>query len=69
MNQAAQTMCPHCGRLFTYAECGRADIAGKIPDHAFPWTPVGGRLCPGSGQQPRNPESDRRPLWKENTAR
>jgi hypothetical protein len=59
------SMCPHCGRLFEPADMERARIPSKIPEHAFPDHPIAGRywLCPGGGQHPRNPESDRRPLW------
>ncbi len=60
-----EAMCPHCGRRFSYAECWESGIFGTILEHAYPATPVGGRLCPGSLQGPRNPESDRRPLWKD----
>jgi hypothetical protein len=51
-------MCPFCGALF------QPTGARLIPDHKIElertdeWQP-----CPGSGQHPRNPESDRRPLW------
>lgn len=44
-------MCPHCGWLF--------DATGLVPDHDVP-------QCPGSHQNPRNPETDRRPLWNGN---
>ena len=63
--QEPMAMCPHCGRTWFYAAIHHAEIPGMIPNHAYPATPVGGRLCPGSGQGPRNPESDRRPLWKD----
>jgi hypothetical protein len=51
-------MCPFCGALF------QPTGARLIPDHKIElertdeWQP-----CPGSGQHPRNPESDRWPLW------
>lgn len=48
--------CPHCGEL--YSERNQL-----IPTHQYPKR--SGRLCPGSGQTPRNAESDRRPLWKD----
>lgn len=48
-----QVMCPHCGKLF--------DWASKVPTHDYP--PPCRSVCPGSGQLPRNPETDRRPLW------
>lgn len=59
------SMCPHCGRLFCRGQMGWQGAPGLIPEHAYPATPVGGHLCPGSGQVPRSPESDRRPLWKD----
>ena len=48
-------MCPHCGWKYE----GRG---GLVPIH-FTANP-GGR-CQGSGQVPRNAESDKRPLWTE----
>lgn len=56
-----ELMCPHCGKRFSI---DRLDVY-RIPDHAYPRSPVGGLLCPGSGQAGRNPETDRRPLWKD----
>lgn len=50
------SMCPHCGRLFTQLVKGRL-----IPTHDHP--PPCRAVCPGSGQNPRNSETDRRPLW------
>lgn len=50
-------MCPHCGELFP-------DAAELIPTHDYP-KPCRS-VCPGSRQHPRNPESDRRPLWSGN---
>lgn len=47
-------MCPHCGQLFT-------EHCEQIPTHDYP--PLCRSVCPGSGQHPRNPSSDRRPLW------
>lgn len=53
-------MCPHCGLLFGYA-----DLRDRlIPGHAVRGYKTG-MYCPGSNQNPRNPETDRRPLWKE----
>lgn len=49
-------MCPHCGSL------GPVDPeTGLVPTHDWP-KPMR-QVCPGSGQKPRNAESDRRPLW------
>jgi hypothetical protein len=51
-----QSMCPHCGWRFDSDRLS----GGLVPGHDF-----SGWSCPGSGQTPRNPESDRRPLWKD----
>lgn len=58
-----QVMCPHCGELFGYRALMKSAIAGKIPTHDYqkPCRSV----CPGSLQAPRNPQTDRRPLWKD----
>jgi hypothetical protein len=47
-------MCPHCGELFARL----ANSLVPIHDDASC-----GTVCPGSGQTPRNPRSDMRPLW------
>jgi hypothetical protein len=52
-------MCPHCGELF-YASELRDSL---IPTHDFP-QPCRA-VCPGSKQTPRNSDSDKRPLWKD----
>lgn len=55
--------CPFCGRVF-------AEHCELIPSHNYtpkiqqPGIHVSA-YCPGSGQHPRNPESDRRKLWSE----
>lgn len=51
-----RSQCPHCGKIFE-------NLAGLIPTHDFP--PPCRAVCPGSGQTPRNPDSDNRPLWKD----
>lgn len=51
-------MCPHCGEIFVALNSSRL-----IPTHDFP-RPFRA-VCPGSGQNPRNPLSDSRPLWKD----
>lgn len=51
--------CPHCGELFTPAQL-KSDLT---PTHDFP-RPCRA-VCPGSGQYPRDAESDNRPLWKD----
>jgi hypothetical protein len=50
------SMCPHCGELFVQLD------NGLIPSHFDSAFEVHG-ICAGTGQGPRNPESDRRPLW------
>lgn len=51
-------MCPHCGRLFRKT--------GKlIPVHGLLEMLPRASCCPGSEQVPRNPESDKRPLWSQ----
>lgn len=52
-------MCPHCGLRYDRQICGD----GLVPVHHAA-EPTRG-VCPGSGQVPRNPETDRRPLWSE----
>jgi hypothetical protein len=53
---AGKSMCPHCGKLF------RSILNnGLIPRHTIEINDT--ESCPGSGQNPRNPESDFRLLW------
>ncbi len=53
----SMSMCPHCGRRVPSTEL----IGGRlVPIHAY-----GLLYCPGSEQNPRNPETDKRPLWKD----
>ena len=47
-------MCPQCGELFGTLR------RGMIPEH---YPPESRQKCPGTGQAPRNPASDLRPLW------
>jgi hypothetical protein len=47
-------MCPHCGKLVTTP-------GGLTATHDYP--PPMRQVCPGSRQNPRNPEGDRRVLW------
>lgn len=49
-----KAMCPHCGELV-------ATSGGLTATHNYP-KPTR-QVCPGSRQNPRNPESDRRGLW------
>lgn len=53
-----KSMCPHCGRIF-----GRTKL-GKVPHHVTPHPHIFA-ACPGSLQTPRNPDTDKRPLWKD----
>ena len=69
------SMCPHCGSLFSSADC----VNSLIPVHVFIVTVAAQMskaalesgaveekvICPGSEQGPRNPGSDRRRLWKD----
>lgn len=56
-------VCPHCGWEF---ERTRRHLNRLVPDHYWP-APFDA-LCPGSQQNPRNPDSDKRPLWKDEPA-
>lgn len=49
-----QQMCPYCGALFPARQT-------LIPTHVLDESL--GDVCTGSKQNPRNPESDGRPLW------
>ena len=55
IEKAPQKMCPHCGWIF-------AGTTRLVPKHDIDSIP-----CPGSEQNPRNPDSDKRPLWKDET--
>ena len=53
--------CPHCGRIFD--ELTELNL---IPDHGNPLElRAKASYCAGSGQYPRNPWSDHRPLWQD----
>lgn len=52
----AKVMCPQCGELTGMTR------EGLVPEHAAQEGEPG-PLCMGSMQNPRNPESDGRPLW------
>lgn len=47
-------MCPHCGDEVT--------LSGSLTT-MHDWPHFTRQMCPGSGQIPRNAESDARPLW------
>lgn len=57
-------MCPHCGMIYDRNEVPwhLRSVEGLVPEHFLKDTT---ERCPGSWQAPRNPESDRRPLWSE----
>ena len=56
--------CPCCGWNYDPDEYASAYAPRElVPHHAHPYP--GGSWCPGSDQHPRNPETDRRPLWKD----
>lgn len=55
-NMQSNMMCPHCGELFDLKE---PDYLIPYHDHLKPLRV----LCPGSKQNPRCAESDRRLLW------
>lgn len=59
--------CPHCGWLYdpTKTAKGTFIIAGKVPIHSELGPSSLTSYCPGVGQEPRNAESDNRPLWNE----
>lgn len=54
VRQKATGMCPHCGEVV-----GIKDGLTVYHD----WPKPTRQVCPGSKQNPRNPESDGRPLW------
>lgn len=67
-----ESQCPYCGWKYPF-------VHGLVPPHNYVVTAVPSvvvsvpedeahlevRPCPGSQQAPRNPESDKRPLWKD----
>lgn len=57
-------MCPYCGLIYDPNEVPwhLRSVAQLVPEH---FLGDGPERCPGSWQNPRNPESDRRPLWKD----
>ena len=62
-------MCPHCGWQYDPARirllCPDESPSVLVPDHVEFWLEGVAFGCPGSRQHPRNPEADRRPLWKD----
>ncbi len=61
MTKRIEGMCPHCG--WRYDVLLAHANSGLVPKHDHPTQEKA--MCPGSDQGPRNPESDRRPLWKD----
>ncbi len=62
MEFASLMKCPHCGREYSARAC-----RPLIPSHEI-HGPLVNMRCPGSGQTPRNAASDKRILWKDETA-
>jgi hypothetical protein len=62
-------MCPHCGWKYdprTYTEPGDDGRPfALVPAHPRDGDMASNYECPGTEQHPRNPETDRRPLWKD----
>ena len=59
-------MCPHCG--WQYDPNDKKYPAKTAPHELVPYhdeNPPLRAVCPGSKQHPRNPETDRRPLWRD----
>lgn len=59
-------MCPHCG--WQYDPNDERYPPDTAPHELVPYHddyPPLRSCCPGSKQHPRNPETDRRPLWKD----
>ncbi len=54
-------MCPHCGRRFSQ----RQRVNGLVPKHELTRGEYYQIWCPGSEQNPRNAETDKRVLWKD----
>lgn len=54
----ARMMCPHCG--WTYDPSINGEGYDFVPNHWFKAVD-----CPGQQQHPRNAESDKRPLWRD----
>jgi hypothetical protein len=55
--------CPHCGMTYDPRDVPPhlKSVEHLVPEHFFNHP----ERCPGSWQNPRNAESDRRPLWKD----
>lgn len=67
---ASELMCPHCGWCYDPQKYAKPGDDGRsfalVPGHDFgKGDGVYPFSCPGSEQCPRNPETDRRPLWKD----
>jgi hypothetical protein len=57
-------ICPFCGWKYRPREYQPALSPHEfVPHHPYPQP--GGSWCPGTEQHPRNPETDRRRLWKD----
>ncbi len=59
-----QHMCPQCGKLFGRLKGSLIPVHPDLrPIDPAAFTISSSSSCPGSEQNPRNPLSDRRPLW------
>ncbi len=71
---SSNLQCPHCGWQYDPADYSTPGDDGRsfslVPAHADIPTAMVHDIrvdCPGTEQHPRNPESDRRPLWNGNS--
>lgn len=55
-NSILRGMCPHCGGIVRIAKTTHLTYTHN-------WPKFTRQVCPGSHQNPRNAESDGRPLW------
>jgi len=60
--------CPHCGREYSQRACRPLVPVHKIKQYNSHTCDKRLEQCPGSGQVPRNAETDMRPLWKDELA-
>lgn len=61
-------MCPQCGWQYDPHDWPHNELPHElVPIHSQ--TVASSAVCLGTGQHPRNPETDRRPLWKDGGVR
>lgn len=72
MSNRIEYMCPFCGWCFNALLAHDNPFgSGLVPKHDYAMMGLDGtskepwKECPGSNQNPRNSESDKRPLWKD----